>query len=228
MGLCMLLIWGALFLSSLKQIHLYRCVGLARYAKKRYHRLCFMISLLVYSCMLTQIILAYNAGANLLYTALPLHICGMMGLLTAPMLFSNIWMLQEFYVYIGVPGALLALCFPSVMRSEHQSLMDMAFYSLHALIVVAGVVSFYKYRYLRPRTAIVVFFLSVAFMVIVYAMNMLLNTNYMFLRAAPQNTPLEMFYNQGETFYLGSLMLIAALLLTLEAFIAYIWQRQRK
>ena len=39
----------------------------------------------------------------------------------------------------GVPGALLALCFPAVVDSSHPLLMRMAFLRLHVLIVAVAV-----------------------------------------------------------------------------------------
>lgn len=227
MAFAVLLMWAALFLPGLKRAALYRSVGQARYANKCFKRLCAVLCGLTYLFMLTQVFLAYLSGASLIHTVLPLHICGLTGLLTAFMLFSKNSLLRAFYVYLGMPGALLALIFPSVMTSDYQPLMDLAFYSVHALIVLAGVFSFFHFGPLRPRDAATVFLLGVLFMAVVYLLNQALNTNYMFLRAAPKNTPLAFLFSKGEYWYLASLVLLGAATLTLEGLAARFYLRRK-
>lgn len=171
----------------------------------------------VYLAMGAQICLVYEAGYPLLNTALPLHICGMAGLLTAPVLYTNIKPLRAFYGFIGMPGALMALLFPAVMQSGRQSLMNAAFFTLHALIVICGGIAIFKKPCLRPRDAFLGYGAGVVFAFFVFGFNRFFHTNYLFLAFAPKGTPLEWIFRWGQAVYVLLLCLIAFLVVCIEA-----------
>ncbi len=156
----------------------------------------------VYISMGIQIYLVFEAGYPLVNTALPLHICGMCGLLTFPMLYTNWRPLRAFYGFIGLPGAVMALCFPAVMASPHDMLMKAAFFLLHGLIVMAGSMAIFRRPRLRPKDAYLGYGIGVLFAGMVYMLNLVLSTNYMFLRFAPKGTPLEWMAQWGQGIYL--------------------------
>ena len=171
----------------------------------------------VYLAMGTQIYLVYEAGYPLLNTALPLHICGLAGLLTAPMLYTDCRALRAFYGFIGLPGALMALLFPAVMQSGRQGLMDAAFYLLHGLVALCGWLAIFKKPRLRPRDAFLGYGVALLLAAAVYLANMALDTNYMFLRFAPKGTPLEWLAAHGQAAYFALLSGIAFVIVCIEA-----------
>jgi len=177
----------------------------------------FFLCILVYLAMGTQIYLVIEAGYPLLNTALPLHICGMAGILTAPVLYTNLKPLRAFYGFIGMPGALMALIFPAVMQSEQQGLMNAAFYTLHGLIVVCGVIAIFKKPRLSPRDAFLSYGLGVAFAFFVFGFNCFFHTNYLFLAFPPFGTPLEWLFKRGQAAYILSLLLLAFAVVCIEA-----------
>lgn len=168
--------------------------------------------------MLSQLWLLRLDGLLSLATGLPLHLCGMMGVLSVPMLvFSPRW-LCRFALLLGAPCAFLALCFPAVIASSAPITMSLAFNRLHALILCAAFLCNAKEKP-SPRDARASFLVGNGYLVLVAALNRVLNTNYLFLRAPPLGTPLEWFFARGNAFYLCALelgcMVVIRLMLSL-------------
>ena len=88
--------------------------------------------------MAGQLLLLQLDGRLTLETAAPLHLCALSGLLCLPMLLSRSQALYSWMCFLGAPCALLALLFPAVAHSSRQLLMNLAFFSLHALILCAA------------------------------------------------------------------------------------------
>ena len=89
--------------------------------------------------MAGQEVLLVQDGLWSLQTGLPLHLCGMMGLCSLPLLWLRPRGLLCFSLLLGAPCALLALCFPAVIGCSRPFLMGLHFGRLHGLIVWSAV-----------------------------------------------------------------------------------------
>lgn len=147
-----------------------------------------------------------------LQTALPLHLCSMMAVLCIPLCFDGFQAGYSLLLLLGMPGALLALCFPAVVDSSHPLLMRMAFLRLHVLIVAVAVFLWSQKKPLPedPRRA---FLLGNGFLLLVACINNLIGSNYLFLKAAPTGTPLAYLIRPGYGVYVASLELLCMLLM---------------
>ena len=147
-----------------------------------------------------------------LQTGLPLHLCSMMAVLCIPLCFGCFQAGYSLLLLLGMPGALLALCFPAVVDSSHPLLMRMAFLRLHVLIVAVAVFLWSQKKPLPedPRRA---FLLGNGFLLLVACINNLIGSNYLFLKAAPTGTPLAFLIRPGYGVYVASLELLCMLLM---------------
>lgn len=162
--------------------------------------------------MLSQLWLLRLDGQLTLATGLPLHLCGLFGLLSVPLLWRAPSWLMDFSILLGVPCAFLALCFPAVIGSANQQLMTLAFYRLHVLILCVPLLLIKEGKPL-PEDPRMAFFLGNGYLLLVSAANRLLQTNYLFLRAAPAGTPLEPLFARGTGFYVCALEMLCMLMM---------------
>lgn len=189
--------------------------SLARYGAARPQRRSITAALLVCGLMVSmgsQLYLLWLDDLLSLQTALPLHLCSMTAVLCIPLCFGRFSAGYSLLLLLGVPGALLALCFPAVVDCSHPLLMRMAFLRLHALIVAVAVFLWAQKKPLPkdPRRA---FLLGNGFLLLVACINDLLGSNYLFLRAAPSGTPLAFLIRPGYGVYIASLEVLCMLLM---------------
>ncbi len=158
-----------------------------------------------------QWVLLWIDGQFSIATALPLHLCGVMAILCLALLWIRCDPLYELCALLGAPAAFLALCFPAVAISSHQTLMTTAFFTLHASIVCVPFFLCLCGQPLPtdPRRAMVLVNL---FLLMVCLFNRRFDTNYLFLQYAPMGTPLAIFQAQGNGFYIASLEMICLVL----------------
>ncbi len=196
----LLLLWG---------VWLLRATGDARRAR----RFAATLGAVIWLSMGVQLLLLGRAGQLTPGTALPLHLCGAMGVLSAPMLWTRNRTLYALSLLLGAPCALCALLFPAIIHNPFPRLMRLAFFQLHVGIVLAPL---FLWRTgmpppADPRAALL--WLD-AFLVLVSAVNRVAGTNYLFLRAPPPTTPLYWLAGRGYAAYLLSLQLLVMLLMT--------------
>lgn len=162
----------------------------------------------------SQLWLLWLDGQLSLHTGLPLHLCGMMAVLCIPLCWVSFLAGYHLLLLLGVPGALLALCFPAVTETTHPLLMRMAFLRLHVLILA---VAFFLWAQKKPlpQDARRAFLLGNGFLLLVACINSLLGSNYLFLRAAPSGTPLAFLIRPGYAVYIASLEMLCMLLMRL-------------
>ncbi len=170
----------------------------------------FLLSGGLVCAMGTQLLLLGMDGMLTWQDALPLHLCSLFGCLLVPMLRCPPACLMEAVCFLGAPGAFLTLFFPAVVRCSHPFLMQLAFYQLHVLVALAPL---YWYANGKPlpvhphRTLI----LGSGYLVFISLFNRLFGTNYLFLQAVPQGTPLEWLFRPGRTFFLCALVMLCML-----------------
>lgn len=219
MAFVLLIMWIGLLFAPMMKLRFYQRTGQVAFARKRYRLLAFILGLGIYGCMAGQLILLWRDGQLTVHYALPLHLCSFTGVLMLPMLLSQRQLLWEFCFYLGVPGALLALIFPSIVTSSWQDAMDFCFITLHCLIVIAPFLPLCLGKYPRPKGVVPVFLCANVFMALVMLVNSILNTNYLFLSIAPEGTPLALLHQAGLGWYLIGLDVIVLLILCAQGLI---------
>ncbi len=166
----------------------------------------------------TQLLLLAQVGRLDVGTALPLHLCSFMAVVTPLMLLLKSKALYSFSLHLGAPCALLALLFPAIADCAHPLLMSSAFYRLHVLILCGPF--FLRLRGLpRLQDARPVLLAANGYLALVAWLNKLLGTNYLFLSQTPPGTPLVWLASRGGILYLCSLELLALLTITALAWI---------
>ena len=149
-------------------------------------------------CMFVDIFLgpAVRAGVYGMPLAehLPLHLCGMTVTLGTFMLWMRSYRLYEVLYYWGTGGALVALMTPDVLQAFPHPVFFLFFLS-HGLgfmaIMFATLVMGFRPR---PRSLLIVMPVTAAYALLMYPVNLLLGSNYLFLLAKPaQPSPLDWF-----------------------------------
>ena len=125
---------------------------------------------------------------------LPLHLCGMTVTLGAFMLWFRSYRMYEVLYYWGIGGALVALMTPDVVQAFPHPVFLLFFLS-HGLgfmsIMFATLVMGFRPR---PRSLLIVMPVTAAYALLMYPVNLLLGSNYLFLLAKPaQPSPLDWF-----------------------------------
>ena len=159
------------------------------------------------TAMAGQLALLHLDGMLTLETALPLHLCGLFGILSIPLLFRTCTLLWESSAFLAAPSAACTLVFPAVIHCSHPLLMQLAFYQLHTLIALVPVFGFLTGKPL-PANARRTFILGSGYLLFIWAFNNAFGTNYLFTRSAPSATPLQWLHQGGETFYLCALLML--------------------
>lgn len=172
--------------------------------------------------MAVQMALLQLDGQLTLQTGLPLHLCGLFGVLSIPML---LWRapqpLYELSAFLAAPAAGITLLFPAVIASSHPALMRLAFLQLHVLVALTPVLLWRAGKPLPadPRRALV---LASGYLLGVAAFNRAFRTNYLFLSAAPAGTPLEWLAARGGGYYVCALAMLCMVVLRL---LAHVYRR---
>ena len=148
--------------------------------------------------MAMQIMLLWLDGQLTLQTGLPLHLCGLFGVLSIPML---LWRapqpLYELSAFLAGPAAAVTLLFPAVIESSRPVLMRLAFLQLHVLVALTPVMLWRAGKPLPtdPRRALV---LASGYLLAVAALNRALHTNYLFFERSARRYAVTMALCPGR------------------------------
>jgi hypothetical integral membrane protein (TIGR02206 family) len=117
---------------------------------------------------------------------LPLHLCGISLYIIAYSLIRNSYRAFEIAYFWGLGGALMALLSPGdIFYFPHM--LNIIFYSSHSLIIIGvlymAIVIGYQPTWLSLLKASI---LNTLYMVLIAPINLLLGTNYLFLRQKPK------------------------------------------
>lgn len=200
----------------LRRMALLRQCGCFAPAHRLYRRTAWAIGLTVYAAMAVQESVLLLSGLLSWQTGLPLHLCSMMGLLTLPMLVTENRLLWHVSLYAGMPGALMAVLFPSVLSTPWPEVTNLAFHTMHCLVFLAPLLPLGLGRRPDPRGAFHAGGLLLLIGLCVMGINMALGSNYLFLGGPVQGTPLEAMARHGLTAYRLTLAGVCLLLLTTE------------
>lgn len=226
MQLALLCVVGAALFAVMRRIIFLRGCGCPAPARRLYMRAAWSLGLAAYAAMAAQELILLLDGRLRWSNALPLHLCSLMGLLTLPMLLTRRRMLWHWSLFLGMPGAALALLFPSILATSQPEVTALAFHLLHCVVLLAPLLPFSLGIRPRPSGAVcsMLFLLVLGF--IDLGVNALTGGNYLFLEAPASGTPLAWMARRGVSAY--RLMLAGATLLVLGAEALAVWLAERK
>ena len=226
MQLALLCVVGAALFAVMRRIIFLRGCGGPAPARRLYMRAAWSLGLAAYAAMAAQELILLLDGRLRWSNALPLHLCSLMGLLTLPMLLTRRRMLWHWSLFLGMPGAALALLFPSILATSQPEVTALAFHLLHCVVLLAPLLPFSLGIRPRPSGAVcsMLFLLVLGF--IDLGVNALTGGNYLFLEAPASGTPLAWMARRGVSAY--RLMLAGATLLVLGAEALAVWLAERK
>lgn len=152
------------------------------------------------------------------YWAPPLHLCGLGIFICGWYAFSPNRINSTLLYSLTLPGAIIALIFPGWAYETVGGFIHIHSFVFHALLVMFVLCPLLQFELSLRITDL---WSSIIFLIIIvpliYQYNLSFHTNFMFLNAPVENTPLEWLY---EAF--GS----SGYLLSLSVFIVIIWSIQ--
>ena len=195
----------------------FRAARRIRLNAARYRRYAWSLGGVIWLAMGTQETILLLSGQLTHASALPLHLCSLTGVLTLPMLLGRSRFLRSAALFVGVPGAVLALLFPAVLQTPWPTLTALAFHTLHAGLVCAPALPIAAGWRPRPGDALVAGGFLLCAGGIALLVNPLTGGNYLFLAGPVAGTPLAWLGQWGLWPYRGLLACLAALMLAAEA-----------
>jgi hypothetical integral membrane protein (TIGR02206 family) len=130
-------------------------------------------------------------GQWTLQTMLPLHLCSVLVWTTAAMLFTENYRIYEFIYFMGIGGALQAVLTPDLGMYGFPHFRFFQTFISHGSIIIAAVFMTVV-EGLRPgwRSILRVFVAMNLYMVVVFGINSLLGSNYLFIMRPPETPSL--------------------------------------
>ncbi len=155
-------------------------------------------------------------GGNYSASYLPLHLCSINIFLIALHAWKPNQTLNSFLYTICIPGALAALLFPSWSKLPVMNFMHIHSFTVHILLALYPLVLTICGE-IKPRLKYVAkcMLLLVAMAAVIYVVNLLLDTNFMFLMRAEKDNPLYIFEQLWGSHLLGFPVIIAGVLLVM-------------
>ena len=149
---------------------------------------------------------------------LPFHLCGISILLIGFDVIKSTSAVRNFLYYIGIPGAMLALLFPNWTALPCMNFFNLHSFTIHALIVLYPMLLVGSGE-VRPSVKVmpkcVLLLLGLA--IPIYFINLLCDTNFMFLMEPETGNPLGLFEK-----YLGNHLWGFPILLPIVMFFMYL------
>ena len=149
---------------------------------------------------------------------LPFHLCGINILLIFFDTIKQTKIVRNFLYYFGIPGAALALIFPNWTSQPVWNFFHLHSFIIHILIAMYPLILVTSGQVeMNIKSAFKSLILLVGFAIPVYFLNLLWDTNFMFLMESDSGNPLEFFEN-----LLGSHLWGFPILLPVVIFIMYL------
>ena len=125
---------------------------------------------------------------------LPFHLCGINILLIAFDVIRQTKIVRSFLYYFAIPGAALAVLFPNWTGTPAWNFFHIHSFTIHILLVLYPLLLVTTGQIPRDlKSAAKGLLLLIAIAVPVYGMNLLWDTNFMFLMHPDTGNPLELF-----------------------------------
>lgn len=179
----------------------------------------------IWIAMAAQEVILALAGQLTWATALPMHLCSLMGLMALPALLTRREVLLHTLLYAGAPGALMALLFPAIADTPWPGWTAFFFHAMHASLVCAPLLAMTPGWRPRPEGALQAWLFLLLAGGVAMAANALTGGNYLFLAGPVPGTPLMLLGRWGSTVYRLLLALLAALVLTGEGLLVWLGRR---
>lgn len=155
-------------------------------------------------------------GNRFLPDYLPLHLCSINIILIAIHAWKPSRLLSGYLYTVGIPGAMAALLFPSWTSLPLGNFMHWHSFTVHILLALYPLVLAVAGD-LRPEVSKLPLYLGllIAMAVPIYGVNLLLNTNFMFLMFADPGNPLYLFEQLWGSHLLGFPVIIVGVLIVM-------------
>ncbi len=149
---------------------------------------------------------------------LPFHLCGINILLIGFDLIKQTKTVRNFLYYIGIPGAMLALLFPNWTVLPCVNFFHIHSFIVHLLLVMYPMILVASGE-VKPniRTMPKCVLLLIGLAIPAYILNLIFDTNFMFLMSPETGNPLGLFEQ-----YLGSHLWGFPILLPIVMFVMYL------
>jgi hypothetical integral membrane protein (TIGR02206 family) len=161
--------------------------------------------------------------------SLPLHLCGVSVFLTAWVLLGRKYRAYEVVYFWGLGGSVMALATPDLQHDFPHPLF-ISFFVGHTLVLlgVTYATVVYGFRPL-PRSLILAMVASLAYLGLMFFLNLALGTNYLYLRAKPTQPSLLDYLGPWPWYIVGMVVMGAAVMLLCYApFAIGNWCRRRR
>ena len=166
--------------------------------------------------MLKNVVVAFVDEFTVGY--LPFHLCGINILLILFDVIKPTKIVRSFLYYFCIPGAALALLFPNWTTQPVWNFFHLHSFIIHILLVVYPVLLVTSGQVESDlKSAFKSLIVLVAFAIPIYFLNLLWDTNFMFLMEPDKGNPLEFFEN-----LLGNHLWGFPILLPLVIFLMYL------
>lgn len=152
-------------------------------------------------------------GGHYTKNYLPLHLCSINIFLIAYHAWKPSHVLDNFLYAICIPGAVAALLFPGWTKLPLANLMHIHSFTIHILLAVYPMMlladgDIKPDRKTIPRSLGILGCFAAAALIV----NLILDTNYMYLMYAPKNNPLYFFQKQFGNHLVGFAVLLPLVL----------------
>ncbi len=159
-----------------------------------------------------------TVGGRYTLDYLPLHLCSINIFVILIHSYKPSKLLDNFLYTVCIPGALAALLFPSWTKLPVLNFMHLHSFTVHILLALYPIVLVVngdlKVSFkMIPKCML----LLVGMAIPIYGINILLDTNFMFLMEADKGNPLYWFGQNWGNHLLGFPVLIAAILIVMYA-----------
>ena len=207
------LIWIAVFLLTvIANCYLYRKLGISGRDKWRK----IVAGLIVLDEIFKMVMLTIGGRYNLSY--LPLHLCSINIFIIAFHVWKPNRTIGAFLYTVCIPGALAAILFPSWTSLPAGNFMHLHSFTVHILLALYPIVLAVNGEFdLSIKVIPKCLLLLVGMAIPIYLLNLLMDTNFMFLMSADEGNPLYLFEQMWGNHLLGFPVIIVGILVVMYA-----------
>lgn len=223
MQYALLIVLATLTGLGMRRIVLWRRCGVMKAARRTYLLYAWLVGGGALLAMAVQEVVLLLSGQLQWSNALPLHLCSLMGLLALPMLLTRRPALWHLSLYLGAPGAALALLFPAVLDTPWPRLTELAFHTLHCCVLLAPFLPLSLGMRPSPRGVWWALGSLALLALVALGVNALTGGNYLFL----EGSPIPWMNQWGLTAWRGMLAALALLVLAAEGVAVSVLQHKR-
>lgn len=157
-------------------------------------------------------------GGNYTWDYLPLHLCSINIFVIAWHAYKPNRLLDNFLYLVCIPGAMAALLFPSWNALPLMNFMHIHSFTVHILLAAYPLMLLFNHEIKPDAHYIKWCVLTLLIMaIVIYGVNLVLDTNFMFLMKADTNNPLYIFKQLFGSHLIGFPVIIIPLILIMYA-----------